>query len=94
MTPERCLRCSAEMEWRHGTWQCPRCRLKLGCCEGEPQHCDAEAPRYLFALSTAYVRAGQKGDGVKWATEARDLALKFGDTALAAAIDRDLASIR
>jgi tetratricopeptide (TPR) repeat protein len=55
---------------------------------------DADAPRYLFALSTAYVRAGQKGDGVKWATEARDLALKFGDTALAAAIDRDLASIR
>ena len=33
---ERCLRCSATMEWRHGTWQCPRCRLKLGCCEGEP----------------------------------------------------------
>jgi transposase len=37
---ERCLRCSASMEWRHGTWQCPRCRLKLGCCEGEPQRCD------------------------------------------------------
>ena len=36
---ERCWRCSAEMEWRHGTWQCPRCRLKLGCCEGEPQDC-------------------------------------------------------
>jgi hypothetical protein len=31
---------------------------------------------------------------VKWATEARDLALKFGDTALAAAIERDLAKIR
>jgi tetratricopeptide (TPR) repeat protein len=55
---------------------------------------DAEAPRYLFALSTAYVRMGRRGDGVKWATEARDLALHFGDTALAAAIDRDLASIR
>jgi tetratricopeptide (TPR) repeat protein len=55
---------------------------------------DAEAPRYLFALSTAYVRAGQKNDGVKWAIDARDLALKFGDTALAAAIDRDLATIR
>jgi len=27
------------MEWRHGTWQCPRCRFKLGCCEGEPQSC-------------------------------------------------------
>jgi tetratricopeptide (TPR) repeat protein len=55
---------------------------------------DAEAPRYLFALSTAYVRAGRKDEGVKWAIEARDLALKFGDTALAAAIERDLASIR
>jgi hypothetical protein len=38
---ERCLRCSAAMEWRHGTWQCPRCRLKLGCCEGEsPEACE------------------------------------------------------
>ena len=37
---ERCLRCSAAMEWRHGTWQCPRCRFKLGCCEGEsPEAC-------------------------------------------------------
>jgi len=34
---ERCWRCSAEMKWIHGTWQCPRCRFKLGCCEGEPQ---------------------------------------------------------
>ena len=25
------------MRWVHGTWQCPRCRFKLGCCEGEPQ---------------------------------------------------------
>ena len=22
------------MEWRHQTWQCARCRFKLGCCEG------------------------------------------------------------
>ena len=35
MAVELCLRCGADMEWRHGTWQCPRCRLKLGCCEGE-----------------------------------------------------------
>lgn len=55
---------------------------------------DAEAPRYLFALSAAHVRAGRKSDGLKWATEARDLALKFGDTALAAAIERDMAMIR
>lgn len=32
---ELCLRCAAKMEWRHGTWQCARCHLKLGCCEGE-----------------------------------------------------------
>jgi hypothetical protein len=55
---------------------------------------DAEAPRYLFALSTAYVRSGQKNDGLKWAIDARDLARQFGDTALAAAIERDIASIR
>jgi len=39
---EYCLRCGNEMEWRHGTWQCSRCRLKLGCCEGEPQSCRSE----------------------------------------------------
>lgn len=37
---ERCLRCSAPMEWRHQTWQCVRCRFKLGCCEGDaPDAC-------------------------------------------------------
>jgi hypothetical protein len=55
---------------------------------------DAEAPRYLFALSTAYVRSGRKDEGVRWATEAQQLAVQYGDTALAAAIDRDLARIR
>jgi len=34
-TGEPCLRCGASMEWRHQTWQCPRCRFKIGCCEGE-----------------------------------------------------------
>jgi DNA-directed RNA polymerase subunit RPC12/RpoP len=34
-TVEKCLRCGTPMEWRHGTWQCPRCKLKLGCCEGQ-----------------------------------------------------------
>jgi tetratricopeptide (TPR) repeat protein len=55
---------------------------------------DAEAPRYLFALSTAYVRSGRKDEGIRWATDARQLALQFGDTALAEAIERDLAGIR
>jgi hypothetical protein len=22
------------MQWLHQTWQCARCRFKLGCCEG------------------------------------------------------------
>jgi tetratricopeptide (TPR) repeat protein len=55
---------------------------------------DAEAPLYLFALATAHVRAGHKDDGVRWATEARELALKLGQTALAAAIARDLAALK
>jgi tetratricopeptide (TPR) repeat protein len=55
---------------------------------------DAEAPRYLFALSTAYMQAGQKDQGIKWATDARDLARQFGDTTLADAIDRNLATIK
>lgn len=43
---EICLRCGALMEWRHGTFQCPRCRFKVGCCEGETGDCrpSAEAP--------------------------------------------------
>jgi hypothetical protein len=36
---EVCLRCGARMEWRHGTWQCPRCRFKVGCCEGATAEC-------------------------------------------------------
>ena len=31
------------MDWRHQTWQCPRCAFKLGCCEGEPQSCSPQA---------------------------------------------------
>ena len=55
---------------------------------------DAEAPRYLFALATAHVRAGHREEAVKWATEAKSLAEQHGDKALAAAIERDLARIR
>ncbi len=51
MESERCLRCSAAMEWRHGTWQCPRCRFKLGCCEGDPQTV-CEAPYSAAPVSS------------------------------------------
>ena len=33
-TPELCPRCDTEMEWRHQTFQCPHCKLKVGCCQG------------------------------------------------------------
>jgi hypothetical protein len=55
---------------------------------------DAEAPRYLFALATAHVRSGHRDAGVRWATEARQLALEYGQNDLAAAIARDLASLK
>ena len=54
---------------------------------------DAEAPRYIFALGVAHLRAGRKAEGLKWVTEARALALQFGQNDLVAAIDRDLAKI-
>src|SRR5690348_606351 len=41
---EMCWRCPTPMAFVHGTWQCPRCKFKLGCCEGEAQtNCDAQA---------------------------------------------------
>ena len=55
---------------------------------------DTEAPRYLFALATAHVRAGRKDEGIRWATEARRLALEHGQEELAAAIARDLAALK
>ena len=55
---------------------------------------DAEAPRYLFALGVAHLRAGRKAEAVKWSLEARQLALQFGQNELAAAIDRDLAALK
>ena len=55
---------------------------------------DAEAPRYLFALAGAYARAGDKALAITWATDARQLALEHGQAELAAAIDRQLATIK
>jgi hypothetical protein len=55
MTAERCLRCGAPMDWRHQTWQCPRCRFKLGCCEGDAgDACAAPRARYAAPSSTQF----------------------------------------
>jgi len=58
------------------------------------QPVDAETPRYLFALSTALVRAGKVADGARMAGEARDLAQQFGQTELAKAIAVELEKIK
>ncbi len=55
---------------------------------------DAEAPRYLFALSVAQVRAGHRERGIALAEEAKRLAAEFGQRDLVAAIERDLASLK
>ena len=55
---------------------------------------DADAPRYLFALGVAHLRAGRKDEALKWSLEAKALALRFGQHDLAAAIDRDLATLK
>jgi tetratricopeptide (TPR) repeat protein len=55
---------------------------------------DAEAPRYLFGLSVAYMRLGRKDDAIKLANDAKQLAVEYGQKELAAAIERDLALLR
>lgn len=55
---------------------------------------DAESARYVFALSVANIRSGNRTEGLKWAAEARRRAAESGQEELAAAIDRELASIK
>ena len=55
---------------------------------------DAETARYVFALSAAHVRAGHRDEGIKWAIEARRLALQYGQSELAAIIERELAKLK
>jgi Flp pilus assembly protein TadD len=55
---------------------------------------DAEAPRYWFGLAVAYVHAGRRDEGLALASEARSLAEAFGQHELAAAIDRDMTSLK
>ena len=58
----------------------------------QPQ--DAETPRYVFGLSAAHMRAGHKDEAVRWALEARRLAVEQGQQELVAIIDRDLARLK
>lgn len=51
---------------------------------------DAETARYLFALSVAHVRRGDRAEGRRVAEQALALAQRFGDTATAATIEAEL----
>lgn len=55
---------------------------------------DAETPRYVFALATALVRSGRRDEGIRTASEAQRLAQEFGQADLAAAIARELATLK
>jgi tetratricopeptide (TPR) repeat protein len=55
---------------------------------------DAEAPRYVFALAVALLQTGRKGEAIKWATDAQDLAVEQKQPELAAAIARELATLK
>jgi protein O-GlcNAc transferase len=54
---------------------------------------DQESPRYVYALSTAHLRAGRIDRALAYAQDARRLALARDQAALAAAIDKDLAAL-
>ena len=51
---------------------------------------DEETPRYLFALSAAYVRAGDREKGILYGQEAKRKAEALGQSALATSIEKDL----
>ena len=54
---------------------------------------DAETPRYLFALSVAYLRSGRRDDCLAAAKDARRLAAEYKQQELVDAIDRNLATL-
>ena len=58
------------------------------------QPVDAETPRYLFALSTALVRAGRLADGLRLGADAQRLAAQFGQEDLARAIAGELSKLK
>jgi tetratricopeptide (TPR) repeat protein len=58
------------------------------------QPVDAETPRYVFALSTAYVRKGRIAEGITLAGDAQRLAIEHGQPELAAAIARELTKLK
>jgi tetratricopeptide (TPR) repeat protein len=54
---------------------------------------DDETPRYVYALASAYVRAGDRENGVRYAREALARARALGQEPLAASIEKDLRSL-
>ncbi|HEU4891994.1 MAG TPA: tetratricopeptide repeat protein [Vicinamibacterales bacterium] len=69
-------------------------RQAIAAFEALQEPVDAETPRYLFALSTALVRAGKVEDGRRLGGDAQNLAVKFGQTDFARAIAAELAKLK
>ena len=92
---------AAQPSFRLGRFNYGRMLLALGKTDDAivefdrlQQPVDAETPRYVFALSTAYVRSGRIAEGRQRAADAHRLALQFGQNDLAAAIERELAKLK
>lgn len=54
---------------------------------------DAQTPRYMYALATAYLAAGDRAAARRYAKEALRLARQFGQSALAKSIEAALADM-
>jgi tetratricopeptide (TPR) repeat protein len=93
------VRCAPE--FRLGRFNFARLLLRAGRTEDAIAELErlsdargAEAPRFLYTLAVAYLRAGRKDEGVSWANKARQLAIEHGQSELAATITRDLAQVK
>jgi tetratricopeptide (TPR) repeat protein len=55
---------------------------------------DEDTPSYVYALGAAYGRAGDRAQALHYLEEARELAVKRGQTALASEIEKDLERVK
>ena len=83
------------MDWRHQTWQCPRCAFKLGCCEGEPQSCSHPGRtgdnRRLRCQCRNEPRRGRSSPVTSSAVRLRGLRKAYGDVVAVDGVDLEIA---
>ena len=58
----------------------------------EPQ--DEQTPEFLYGLSAAYARSGDRAEALRYGERARELAIEHGQQDLARAVEQDLSRLR